>query len=284
LGVIRPTLNGDIRQISQTWMAADTTGGPFHGNVYLVWVDDPAGDVDNADVYYSRSSDGGVTWSEAEQLGGGTVTDQFEPFVEVGRTGALTIAWYDRRNDPANELIDVYAVVSRDGGESFGPLVRITDVSFPVPPLRLQPNGNFDPGRNPCYMGEYIGVAADDDHFYYLWGDNRNALVTPLYPAGRPDPDVYSDRLPVPGVCGDGVVDEHEGCDDRNRVGADGCSAACAPEGDASCDERVTAADVIALTSLLARSERASCGEDDANHDGNLDAADLPILVSGIFS
>ena len=52
------------------------------------------------------------------QLGaGGGATDQFEPFVSVAGNGTLSIAWYDRRNDPANDtLIDVYKTFSTDGG------------------------------------------------------------------------------------------------------------------------------------------------------------------------
>lgn len=285
-GATRPTLNGDIRMLAQTWMAVDNSGGPFTGAIYLVWGSDPEGSVDNSDVWFTRSRDGGQTWAPEIQLGGGTETDQFEPYVEVGRSGAVSVAWYDRRNDPANdELIDVYTAISRDGGESFEPASRVTDVSFPVPPLRDQPSGggNFDPGRSACYMGEYIAVAADRDSFYYLWGDNRDTLVTPSYPAGRPDPNVYFDRLAAPGVCGDGSLDDDERCDDGNRVGGDGCSASCAPEGDANCDGFVTAADAVALARLIADGERAACGEDDANGDGVADAADLAPLLRGLM-
>jgi uncharacterized repeat protein (TIGR01451 family) len=49
-------------------------------------------------------------------------------------------------------------------------------------------------------MGEYIAIAADSDNFYYLWGDNRNTLVTANWPGGRPDPDVWFDSQPAPVV------------------------------------------------------------------------------------
>jgi uncharacterized repeat protein (TIGR01451 family) len=109
----------------------------------------------------------------------------------------VSIAWYDRRNDPANNsLIDVFKTFSRDGGATLDPIIRVTDVNFPVPPI----NPNFDPGINPCYMGEYIAVAGDERNFYYLWGDNRNTLVTANFPNGRPDPDVFFDFQEAPGV------------------------------------------------------------------------------------
>ncbi|MDZ4278755.1 MAG: sialidase family protein [Dehalococcoidia bacterium] len=171
----RPTLNGDIRMTHQTWMAVDTTGGPFDGRIYVVWQHDPPGAVDNSDVYFSSSADGGLTWSPQLQVAGGTITDQFEPFVEVAGDGAVSIAWYDRRNDPANNYnIDVYTTFSTNGGLTLHPLTRLTDVSFP-------------PITYGCYMGEYIAVAGDASNFYYAWGDNRNS-----------DPDVYFDSVAVP--------------------------------------------------------------------------------------
>jgi len=194
----RTTLNGNIRMLHQTWMAVDTTGGPFDGNIYIVWANDPAGAVDNSDVLFSSSTNGGTMWSPQVQLGaGGGATDQFEPFVAVGGAGAVSVAWYDRRNDLANNLmIDVYKAFSEDGGSSFDPIIRVTDVNFPVPPILP----NFDVGIRSCYMGEYIAIAGDSNNFYYLWGDNRTTLVTPNWPLGRPDPDVWFDSQPAPVV------------------------------------------------------------------------------------
>jgi len=195
--VNRPTLNGNIRMLHQAWLVADSTGGPFNGNLYVVWASDPMGTPDNSDVFSSRSTDGGANWSAAVQLGAGGATDQFEPFVTVGGAGAVSVAWYDRRLDPANNFnIDVFKANSEDGGQTFGALQRVTDQSFGVPPILP----NFDNQIVACYMGEYIAIAADAHNFYYAWGDNRNILITPGFPGGRPDPDVFYDSQPAPVV------------------------------------------------------------------------------------
>lgn len=254
----RPTLNGDIRMLAQTWMAADTTGGPYRGHLYVVWAHDPPGETDNSDVFFSRSTDGGLTWAAETQLGGGTETDQFEPFVAVGGFGAVAVAWYDRRNDPEENLaIDVYTAVSRDGGRTFDPIQRLTDVSFPVPPITGQPtgSGNFDPFRPACYMGEYIAIAADARTFFYAWGDNRHTVVSAAYPEGRPDPDVFFDRRRAPDL----------------------------GPGDANCDRSVTAADLPRLLALVAAGSRAACGFDDADESGGLDAVDVEIALAALF-
>ncbi len=231
----RPTLNGNIRMVAQVWMAVDTTGGPFTGNIYVVWAGDPPGATDNSDVFFTYSIDGGSTWQPEVQISGDTTTDQFEPFVEVGGYGTVAVMWYDRRNDPVSNFnIDVYTTYSTDGGSTLGPLARVTDVSFGVPPISGQPTatGNFDPVVDPCYMGEYIAVAPLATDFAYAWGDNRNLVVSAAYPGGRPDPDVFFDRLPIPPLrCGNGVVDTGEQCDDGDNRNGDGCDANCTPTG-----------------------------------------------------
>jgi hypothetical protein len=193
----RPSLNGNIRMLHQAWLAVDTTGGAFDGNIYVAWASDPVGTIDNSDVFFSVSSNQGVNWSPVPiQLGTGVgATDQFEPHLAVGGPGDVSLAWYDRRNDADNNLnIDVYKTFTRDGGTTFDPLVRVTDQSFGVPQL----NPNFDPGVANCYMGEYIAVAGDDTRFYYAWGDNRNTVTNTNWPNGRPDPDVFFDSQPAP--------------------------------------------------------------------------------------
>lgn len=192
----RTTLNGNIRMLHQAWLAVDTTGSANNGNLYVVWASDPTGASDNSDVFFSRSTNGGSNWSAPIQLGGGTTTDQFEPNVVVGGDeGTVSVAWYDRRNDTANNFnIDVFKAFSTDGGQTFGALQRVTNQSWGVPQL----NPNFDNAIANCYMGEYIGVAADAGRFYYLWGDNRNTITNANWPAGRPDPDVFFESEAAP--------------------------------------------------------------------------------------
>jgi uncharacterized repeat protein (TIGR01451 family) len=199
-GGTRPTLTGNIRMLHQAWLAVDSSGGPFDGNLYVVWASDPMGTPDNSDVFFSRSTNGGANWSAAAQLGGGGgATDQFEPFVSVAGAGALAVAWYDRRNDAANNTnMALFRALSTDGGANFGALGQVSDVAFGVPPI----NPNFDPGVAQCYMGEYIAVAGDDRNFFYSWGDNRTTIFTAAFPApnGRLDPDVRFDAELAPVV------------------------------------------------------------------------------------
>ena len=217
-GTNRPTLTGNIRMLHQAWMATDTSGGPNDGNLYVAWGSDPAGTPDNSDVFFSRSTDNGATWSAMMQIGGGGgATDQFEPNVAVNDVGDVAVVWYDRRNDATNNTnIDVYTAFSADGGATFQPIVRVTDVSFGVPQL----NPNFNPGAAQCYMGEYIAIDGSGARFYYLWGDNRNTVTNANWPAGRPDPDIFFDVLagPTPPSCPAGLVPTIVGTAGNNDI------------------------------------------------------------------
>ena len=163
-------------------------GGPaFNG---IVYTDEAPDESNDFNIFVRTSTNDGANWSAMAQIGGGGgATDQFEPNVAVNDTGDVAVVWYDRRNDVANNTnIDVYTAFSADGGTTFQPIVRVTDVSFGVP--QLLPN--FNPGAAQCYMGEYIAVAGDAHNFYYLWGDNRNTVTSAAWPApGR--------RAPSPG-------------------------------------------------------------------------------------
>ncbi len=262
VSIERPTLNGDVRMASQAWMAVDTAGGPFTGNIYVAWAHDPPGLIDNSDIFLSRSADGGLTWSLELQVAGGTPTDEFEPFVIVGGMGTLSIAWYDRRNDLTNNTaIDVYTTFSRDGGATVDAPTRLTDVTFAVPPLTGQAtrSGNFDPAASSCYMGEYIAGTADTENFYYAWGDNRNTVVSFSYPGGRPDADVYFARRQATAV------------------------TVCA--GDCNGDTAVTIDELLRMVNIgLGDAPFTECTFGDADNDGQITIADIVAAVNSALS
>ncbi len=69
------------------WIAVDTTNGPYAGSVYVVWnLDDNASS--SAPIYFSRSTDGGRTFSPGIEIDGTSPACQFG--VPAGSNGALT--------------------------------------------------------------------------------------------------------------------------------------------------------------------------------------------------
>ena len=53
--------------------------------------------------------------------------------------------------------------------------------------------------------------------------------------------------------------------------------------GDANCDGRATAADLVSLVQLIAAGDRSLCMRDDANQDGQLNAADIDATIAALF-
>ena len=108
------------------------------------------------------------------------------PFVVVAPSGAVAVSWYDRRRDPENLLMDVFMRISIDGGASFGPNLKISEVSFPPPQLNTKLG--FPPYT--CYMSSYNFMAADATNFYMVWTDNR--MVT----SSTVDSNIFFAKVP----------------------------------------------------------------------------------------
>jgi hypothetical protein len=150
--------------------------------------------VDKANIYLSKSGNGGATWLAPIKINDDATTrDQFFPTIAISDDGLrLFIAWYDRRNSPTNSLIERFGT-----GASIAPSGAIVGQGN-----RLISNAAFpvvvgqDPLVNPTYMGDYDQVVARGRTFYGPWGDNR--LPNPNVPAILNQPDVRFATVTVP--------------------------------------------------------------------------------------
>jgi hypothetical protein len=169
--------------------------------------------IDPGDVAFARSSDQGQTWQATVQLGGRTarvlnddnsgqitqglpddvVTGQALPRMAVDVQGDIVLIWYDTRRDPAGKLLDVFATVSTDGGQTFSPNFRLTNVS-------LDPNaGAFTDaaGSTDYYLGDSISLAVVDGTAYAAWTDTRGGKQSIEFTsfALDPAPAALNDRF-----------------------------------------------------------------------------------------
>jgi hypothetical protein len=182
-----PALHGHVKHYAVPQIVVDN-----FRNLHVVYSYDPdgfnIGDVSN--VYYRRSTDQGANWETEVRLNDDdTDTDQWFPTVSVGPSGTVVATWYDRRNDPDNNrLYDYYMAVSLDNGVTWGPNIRVSDVSSDLPTLYP----NFDPTKNwDCYHGDYDQQVQVGAFAYITWSDDRNIQY------GHPDPDVWFERVLV---------------------------------------------------------------------------------------
>ncbi len=195
--IIRPTqgdwglVDGGVDVYNEPIATADIFGGPFNGNLYMVYANQDTANTAFYDynVEFTRSVDGGVTWSDPifvndDYTGPGAMYDQFHPWLFINEDGLLVSIFYDQRTDPINHYkFDVFASYSFDGGETFTTNHRISDISINPTWLAKSPPPLPNPSGNPLMLplspmagkiAEYIGVTAFHDKITAVWTDTRN--------------------------------------------------------------------------------------------------------------
>ncbi len=114
-------------------IATDSSGGAYHGAVYIAYV--RAGWAGVTNIAVARSHDGGNSWQVAARVndrGFMKRRDCFMPAISVAPDGRIDLTWYDRRNDPDNLRAELYYSYSIDGGKTWQPNVRLSDSFDPT--------------------------------------------------------------------------------------------------------------------------------------------------------
>lgn len=153
-----------------SYIAADNTAGAHSNNLYMVWTANGISSKlsNGADVYFSRSTNGGANWSAAQVLNDNTTnlsTDQYYPAITVSPLGRVIVMWCDRRNDAQNNSTDVFLAYSNDGGQTFQPNVPVTSAATNFSTVGAA-NGGFG-------IGEYNCVLATNSFAIPVWADGR---------------------------------------------------------------------------------------------------------------
>jgi hypothetical protein len=150
------------------------------GNLVITWNDGRNNAANGVDVYYTRSTNGGTTWSAPARLNddpAGVVKQQAEPWVTTSPNGVFHAIWYDEREDSAGApiLLNTYYSQSTDAGATWSPNVRVSDG---VSDLNVGiPQG---PGWNGA-AGDYINLSATDTDVYGVWTDTRSGTNEDIY-------------------------------------------------------------------------------------------------------
>ena len=134
------------------------------GALYIVWADGRFTGGASTDVVLSRSTDGGLTWTEPIKVSGTPAgVSSFTPSVHVAANGTVAVTYYDIRSntaDPATLPTDYWIRYSTNGGVTWGGEQRITPTSFD---MRTAPDaGGF-------FTGDYMGL------------DSRGNIFVPFF-------------------------------------------------------------------------------------------------------
>jgi hypothetical protein len=132
----------------------DLSGGSNHGTIYINWSDQRNG-VNDTDVWLTKSTDGGETWSTEKRVNDDPAgKQQFFTWMDIDQTnGNLHFVFYDRRNSNNNNT-DVYMAYSTDGGDSF--------VNYKVSESTFLPNSGV-------FFGDYTNISAHNNIVRPIW-------------------------------------------------------------------------------------------------------------------
>ncbi|HET9229197.1 MAG TPA: proprotein convertase P-domain-containing protein, partial [Thermoanaerobaculia bacterium] len=158
----------------------DNSGGACDGTLYATFSDWTSGGATETDVWVSRSTNGGTTWSAAVKVNDDGLANrtQFHPFLQVDQSnGNVVVVWHDARNDANNRRVDYYVSRSTNCGVSFEANTKISQNSaefnnnaITYTALNATDNAN----RNPNQFGEYMGLDVKNNKAYMAWTDSRH--------------------------------------------------------------------------------------------------------------
>jgi hypothetical protein len=178
-------------------LAADETDGPFRDRAYATWEEISSG---RSMVKLSFSTDKGKTWSRPRVINDDTSRptlqntfngpDDIHGYLAVNKQGVVGVMWLDRREYADNVGWAVRFRASFDGGETFLPSVKVSNVDYEpgrsgVIPLFPGASSLGDaPSTNDMAIGWFNfsgghtqGLAADaEGRFHPLWVANPNGV------------------------------------------------------------------------------------------------------------
>jgi hypothetical protein len=133
----------------------DLINGPYKGTIYINWSDKSNG-ASNADIFISKSTDHGASWSAPVRVNDDTGTrEQFMSAMTIDqKTGYVYVLFYDRRNELNKDETEVYMAISKDGGNTFQ--------NHRISQQKFTPFSNR-------FLGDYIAISADNGIVRPIW-------------------------------------------------------------------------------------------------------------------
>ena len=185
---------------------------PASGNVYVAWAR-YSGQSTNTFIFFSRSTDGGVTFSKPVRLTEGQAEEQFAD-IAIGPQGAVYVTYREIAHQKSTRN-RVRIVRSTDGGQTF---------SLPRTVAEIDPFDSTDYGPDTCGDGPFAcdndltyarfssqsAVAVDADGVHVVWSARDGDGQAKIFARNSPNGLTWTAPDSPPAAPLDGVPTGHQ--------------------------------------------------------------------------
>ena len=167
--------------LGQADIGVDISEGPGRGNVYVLSSVERPGAGDPADVMFSKSTDGGSTWSLFPvRINDDPGNNHYQWFgtMSLSPDGRIDVVWLDTRDAPTGTYLSaLYYSYSTDEGETWSTNERLSELFDPHVGWPQQEK-----------MGDYFDMRSDETNAHLAWANTLNgeedvyySRITPTY-------------------------------------------------------------------------------------------------------
>ena len=172
--IFSPNNPNPVGPIGDVQIAVDYSAGSLDGNIYLLAPVDPPG-VDNQDVNFIRSEDGGLTWSAPLRMNNDAAhrnAFQWFPMLGVAPNSRIDAVWYDTRSQLDSAVSQLYYTYSWDGGVTWSPNIPVTSafntkVGYPLGAEKIGDYSHLVSDANGAHVA-YTATFNGEQDVYYL--------------------------------------------------------------------------------------------------------------------
>lgn len=152
--------------LGQINIDVDHSDGPGRGNLYLLASVTPPYFGDPCDVMFTRSTDGGLTWSKPLRINDdqSSVNAQWFGTMSVAPDGRIDAIWLDTRGPlPGSHMSALYYSFSTDQGQTWS-VNEMLSASF-------NPHVGYP---NQDKLGDYFDMVSDNSGAHLAWANTLN--------------------------------------------------------------------------------------------------------------